>query len=173
MHLRFIHVFSWLDSSLFYSWVVHWMAVPQFVYTFVYVRTSWLLLFLAILNKAAINSFMCWLVCGYRFQIIKHSGMHGVPVVAQQKRIWLGTMRLRVQSLAPLSGLRIWRSVNCGVDHRNGSDLAWLWLWHRSAAVALIRPLAWEAPHAPGEALKSKKINKSLNTQECNCWILW
>ena len=32
----------------------------------------------------------------------------GVPVVAQQKRIQLGTMRLRVQSLASLSGLRIW-----------------------------------------------------------------
>ena len=32
----------------------------------------------------------------------------GVPVVAQQKRIQPGTMRLQVQSLAPLSGLRIW-----------------------------------------------------------------
>ena len=33
----------------------------------------------------------------------------GVPVVAQWKRIQLGTMRLRVQSLALLSGLRIQR----------------------------------------------------------------
>jgi len=31
----------------------------------------------------------------------------GVPVVAQQTGIQLGTMRLRVQSLAPLSGLGI------------------------------------------------------------------
>ena len=31
----------------------------------------------------------------------------GVPVVVQQKRNRLGTMRLRVQSLAWLSGLRI------------------------------------------------------------------
>ena len=31
----------------------------------------------------------------------------GVPVMAQQKRIQLGTMRLRIQSLALLSGLRI------------------------------------------------------------------
>ena len=31
----------------------------------------------------------------------------GVPVVVQQKRIRLGTMRLQVQSLASLSGLRI------------------------------------------------------------------
>ena len=32
----------------------------------------------------------------------------GVPVVAQQNRIWLGTMRLQVWSLSSLSGLRIW-----------------------------------------------------------------
>ena len=31
----------------------------------------------------------------------------GVPIMAQWKRIRLGTMRLRVQSLASLSGLRI------------------------------------------------------------------
>ena len=31
-----------------------------------------------------------------------------IPVVVQQKRIQLGTMRLRVQSLTSLSGLRIW-----------------------------------------------------------------
>ena len=31
----------------------------------------------------------------------------GVPMMAQCKRIWLGTMRLQVQSLASLSGLRI------------------------------------------------------------------
>ena len=33
---------------------------------------------------------------------------HGVPVMAQRKRIRLGTMRLQVQSLTSLSGLRIW-----------------------------------------------------------------
>ena len=32
----------------------------------------------------------------------------GVPIVAQQKRIQLGTMRLWVRSLALPSGLRIW-----------------------------------------------------------------
>ena len=34
-------------------------------------------------------------------------------------------------------------------------DPALLWLWCRPAAVALIRPLAWEPPYAKGEALKS------------------
>ena len=33
----------------------------------------------------------------------------GVPVVAQRKRIRLGTMRLRVRSLTSLRELRIWR----------------------------------------------------------------
>ena len=33
-------------------------------------------------------------------------------------------------------------------------DLALLWLWHRPAAAALIRPLAWEPPYASGVALK-------------------
>ena len=34
------------------------------------------------------------------------------------------------------------------------SNLAWLWLWHRPAAAALIHPLAWELPYAVGVALK-------------------
>ena len=35
-------------------------------------------------------------------------------------------------------------------------DLALLWLWHRPAAVALIRPLALELPYAVGVVLKIK-----------------
>ena len=30
------------------------------------------------------------------------------------------------------------------------TDPAWLWLWCRPAAAALIRPLAWEPPYAAG-----------------------
>ena len=41
-----------------------------------------------------------------------------------------------------------------------------LWLWHRPAAAALIRPLAWEPPYAMGAALnikeKKKKKKKKL-----------
>ena len=33
----------------------------------------------------------------------------GVPILAQWKRIRLGNMRLQVQSLPSLGGLRIWR----------------------------------------------------------------
>ena len=35
-----------------------------------------------------------------------------------------------------------------------------LWLWCRSAATALIRPLAWELPYAVGVALKKQKTKK-------------
>ena len=52
--------------------------------------------------------------------------------MVQWKQIRLGTMRLRVQSLALLSGLKIWL---------------------RLAATAPIRPLAWEPPPAAGAAL--------------------
>ena len=48
--------------------------------------------------------------------------------------------------------------MSCGVAHRRGLDLALLWLWCRLAAVALIRPLAWEPPYAASSVLK--KINK-------------
>ena len=67
--------------------------------------------------------------------------------MAQQKQIQLGTMRLQVRSLASLSGLRI---QHC---HE---------LWCRPAAVAPIRPLAWELPYAAGRALKKKKKNVHL-----------
>ena len=62
--------------------------------------------------------------------------------MAQQKRIRLGTMRLWVQSLACISGLRI----QCCHE-----------LWRRPAAVPLIGPLAWEPPYATGAALKRKR----------------
>ena len=44
-----------------------------------------------------------------------------------------------------------------GVGHRRGSDLALLWLWHRPAAAAPIRLLAWECPYATGGAVKISK----------------
>ena len=48
------------------------------------------------------------------------------------------------------------------MGRRLGSDLVllWLWLWHRLAAVAALRPLAWEPPYAAGAALKRKGKKK-------------
>ena len=65
-------------------------------------------------------------------------------------------MRTQVQSLAPLSGLRIW--------------CCWeLWCWsetwlgsHVAVAVAVvIQSLAWGLPYAMGVALKSKNKKKA------------
>ena len=46
-------------------------------------------------------------VLGHEIKLKKPEG--GVPVVAQRKRIQLGTTRLQVESLALLSGLKICR----------------------------------------------------------------
>ena len=54
-------------------------------------------------------------------------------------------MRMRIRSLAYLSGLRI----QCCYE---------LWCWPE--ARALIGPLDWEPPYATGVALKSKQTNK-------------
>ena len=51
--------------------------------------------------------------------------------------------------------------MSCGVGRRCGSDPASLCLWCWQAAVALIRPLAWEPPYAASKALKSKQTNNN------------
>ena len=58
--------------------------------------------------------------------------------------------------------------MSCAVVRRCGSDLALMWLWHRPAATAPIRPLPWEPPCAMGEALKrqNKQTNKTPNKQK-------
>ena len=53
-------------------------------------------------------------------------------------------------------------AVSCGVGGRQGLDPTWLWLWCRLAAVALIRPLAWELIRATGAALKNKQTKKHI-----------
>ena len=82
-----------------------------------------------------------------------------VPIVAQQKWIRLGTMRLWVPSLALLRELRIrpCRELWCSCRR---SDPVLLWLWCRPAAVALIWPLVWGPPYAVGAALKKKNKKK-------------
>ena len=55
--------------------------------------------------------------------------------------------------------------MSYGVGCRRGSDLVLLWHWHRPAAVAPIRLLAWEPPYAASAALKEKK-KKILKCEE-------
>ena len=77
--------------------------------------------------------------------------------MAQRKQIQLGTKRLQVQSLASLSDLRIRRCRELWCGLQTGSDRVLLWLWCRPAAVAWIRPLAWELPCAVSAAEGKKK----------------
>ena len=66
-------------------------------------------------------------------------------------------MRMLVQSLALLSGLRILCCLSCGVGRRCGSDPPLLWLWFRLPAAALTQPLAWELSYALGVALRRQE----------------
>ena len=52
--------------------------------------------------------------------------------------------------------------MSYGVGHRHDLDPALLRLWRRPAAVALIRPLAWEHPYTMGAALKRQKKKKKI-----------
>ena len=57
-------------------------------------------------------------------------------------------------------------AVSCGVSYSCGSDPELLWLWHRPATTAPIRPLAWEPPYAAGAALEKAKKQKNKQTKK-------
>ena len=86
--------------------------------------------------------------------------------MVQRKQIPLGTMRLWVQSLASLSGLRIRHCRELWCRSQMSSDPMLLWLWCRPAATAPIRPLAWEPPYAMGTALKRQNTHTHTHTQQ-------
>ena len=60
-------------------------------------------------------------------------------------------MKIWVQSLALLCGLRIWSCRE---------------LWYRLVATAPSQPLAWGLPYATGVALKPKKKKKKKKKEE-------
>ena len=78
----------------------------------------------------------------------------GVPIVAQWKRIRLGTMRLQVQSMALLSGLRIQRYCGCGVG-----EWLQLRLEPQPENLHMLRVL-------PKKTKDRKKINKNKNNSQ-------
>ena len=51
-------------------------------------------------------------------------------------------------------------AMSCSIGHGPSLDMALLWLWHRLAATAQIRLLAWELPCAVGAPQKKKKKKK-------------
>ena len=56
--------------------------------------------------------------------------------------------------------------MSSGVGRRRGLDPAWLCLWCRLAAAALIQLLAWESPYTTDAALKSIKKKKATDKVE-------
>ena len=96
----------------------------------------------------------------------------GVPVMAQQERTWLVSMRMQVQSLSVGEGSGL--ALSCGVGYKCSLDPTLLWC--RPAAAALIRSLAWELPYAMGTALKrhTKKVKMTFKKYICIYnLILW
>ena len=65
--------------------------------------------------------------------------------------------------------------MSSGADHRWGSDLALLWLWHKLAATAPIRPQAWEPPYAVGaaqEMAKRQKKKERKTDRQTDCSVI-
>ena len=79
-------------------------------------------------------------------------------------------MRMWVQFLTSLTGLGSGIAASCTVACKYGSDLALLWLWHRTASVALIQLLVWEIPYATGVPLKKEK--KSVQFEKVYCFLI-
>ena len=71
-------------------------------------------------------------------------------------------MRMQVQSLASLCGLRIWHchALQCRLQ---------TWLWWRLVAEALIQPFTWELLYALKSKAKKKKkryiLSKTQTTE--------
>ena len=58
--------------------------------------------------------------------------------------------------------------MSCGVGQRRGLDPRLLWLWHRLAATAPLRPLAWEPLYATCAVLEKTKKRKNKKEEEWN-----
>ena len=76
--------------------------------------------------------------------------------------------------MGSIPGLSQWvKYLGCRelhVGRRRGLDPTLLWLWCRLAAVAPIRPLAWEFAYAVGADLKKRKKEKESREGDRSCY---
>ena len=109
--------------------------------------------------KLKVYSWAMWGLGTLTHHAVKNPHM-GVPVVVQQKWIWLVSYRYDPwpRSVGQGSGI----ATSCDVGWRCHSDPSLLWLGQRPAATALIWPVAWEFPYAIGATLKKKKKNPRI-----------
>ena len=94
--------------------------------------------------------------------LMNEEGDHGPRNVSALRRWPWGVLAMMRRRFNP------WpcSAVSCGIGHRRGLDLAWL--WHRPVAIALIQLLAWEPPYAADAALKKNEggLLLSIDSQQ-------
>ena len=97
---------------------------------------------------------------GASFCFILRCSFLGVPIVAQQRQIQLVSMRMRVRSLASLSGLRVWRCCElwCRSQIELGSRVVVAMV--QAGTCSYDSALSLGTSYAAGTALKSKKKKK-------------
>ena len=76
---------------------------------------------------------------------------------------WLTNPTRKHEVVGSTPGVTQWDKdpLSCGIGRRRNSELSLLWLWRRPAAIAPIRPLAWELPRAVGAAIEKAKNNNN------------
>ena len=140
------------DFILFYGWVI-----------FLCVYVCVCVIFFIHLLKDTLMTSISWLLL---------KSCLGVPLAAQRKR--LGIMKLHVQSLASLSGLRIWHchELLCRLQTRLGSCVSAAMLYASSCSSDSTPSLETSICHRCGP----KKQNKTQNTWSTwpnisSCWL--
>ena len=97
----------WAEISSVSSSLALGLFVCLFIYLFIYGSIRGIRKFPGLgLNLSCIHSYLQQHTWSSQSEFKKLDV--GGPIIAQWKQIWLGTMRLRIWSLASLSRLRIW-----------------------------------------------------------------